>query len=71
MPTNAFTETPILPASSSKIFDKALSNLNDLVTVAERASPVKFGVILTQSDYFRFTVIKSFWMHDRVFKITK
>src|SRR5919198_212684 len=59
IPTNAFTETPILSASSSKIFDISASNLNDLVTVAERASVVKFGGIYVHCNCNRDTVINS------------
>src|SRR6187200_1015404 len=59
IPTNAFTETPILSASSSKIFDISASNLNDLVTVAERASAVKFGAIQVHCIYYGDTLINS------------
>jgi hypothetical protein len=50
IPTNAFTETPILSASSSKIFDNSLSNLKDRVNVADLASAVIFGGTLPQSN---------------------
>src|SRR5919197_2372604 len=59
IPTKAFTETPILSASSSKIFDISASNLNDLVTVAERASVVKFGGIWLHCNYDGDRVINS------------
>jgi hypothetical protein len=48
IPTSAFTDIPILSASSSNILEYSLSNLKDLVEVAERLLEDSFGGIFTQ-----------------------
>jgi hypothetical protein len=45
IPTNAFTDIPILSASSSKILEYSISNLKDLVDVDERPFEDDFGGI--------------------------
>src|ERR671931_931554 len=68
IPTKAFTDTPILSASSSRIFDISASNRNDLVTVAERASVVKFGDMCLHCIYNECIVINSnYYCYTRTF----